>query len=33
LVDAAFENLMLVCATELQSKATIDEFVALLSQS
>ena len=33
LVDAAFENLMLVCATELQSKATIDEFVALLSPS
>jgi glycine dehydrogenase subunit 1 len=33
LVDPAFDHLMLVCATELQSKATIDEFVALLSQS
>ena len=33
LVDPAFDRLMLVCATELQSKATIDEFVTLLSQS
>jgi glycine dehydrogenase subunit 1 len=31
LVDPAFENFMLICATELQSKATIDEFVALLA--
>ena len=33
LVDPAFDHLMLVCATELQSKKTIDEFVSLLSQA
>jgi len=33
LVDPAFDHLMLVCATELQSKKTIDEFVSLLSHA
>jgi glycine dehydrogenase subunit 1 len=33
LVDPAFDHLMLVCATELQSRKTIDEFVSLLSHA
>ncbi len=30
-IDPSLDHLMLVCTTELQSKATIDEFIALLA--
>ena len=32
-IDPSLANLMLVCTTELQSKATIDEFVSLLASA